>query len=143
MTITFENDSDVIIYALEKIISFARENQYLFVANCVWWIAGVTGLDFGLTRYIDTLYLRQQVGLASDRNSIVQKVSLAPRDIARSVSPDSDFILLEEENLRIRSGKAKQGQKKPKVNTGSGVKKLTKNQRRKLSKQARQLRSNL
>jgi hypothetical protein len=48
MTITFENDSDVIVYALEKIISFARGNQYLFVANCLWWIAGIIGLDKGL-----------------------------------------------------------------------------------------------
>jgi hypothetical protein len=30
------------VYALEKIISFARENQCLFIANCVWWMAGIT-----------------------------------------------------------------------------------------------------
>jgi hypothetical protein len=61
MTITFENDSDVIIYGLEKIISFARENQYLFVANCVWWIAGIIGLDTGLQRYIDNLESRNRI----------------------------------------------------------------------------------
>jgi hypothetical protein len=53
MTITFENDKDVIIYAIEKIISFARENQYFFVANCAWWLARVIDLDSGLTLFID------------------------------------------------------------------------------------------
>jgi hypothetical protein len=33
MTITCENKPDVIVYAFEKIIFFARENQYLFVGN--------------------------------------------------------------------------------------------------------------
>jgi hypothetical protein len=36
LTITFENNCDVIANALEKKITFARENHYLFVANCVW-----------------------------------------------------------------------------------------------------------
>jgi hypothetical protein len=58
MTITFENDSDVIVYALEKIVSFARENQYIFMANCAWWTAGVIGVDswlcHGAGRYGDT-----------------------------------------------------------------------------------------
>ena len=58
MTITFDNDSDVIVYALEKIVSFARENQYLFVANCAWWIARVIGLDNRLTIHIDNLASR-------------------------------------------------------------------------------------
>jgi hypothetical protein len=56
MTITFESDSDVIVYTFEKIIAFARREHYLFVANCVWWQAGITGLDNGLTIYIDNLY---------------------------------------------------------------------------------------
>jgi hypothetical protein len=59
MTITFETDSDVIVYALEKIVSFAKENQYLFVANCAWWIAGIIGLDSGLTTFIDNLEIRR------------------------------------------------------------------------------------
>jgi hypothetical protein len=78
MTITFNNDADIIVYALEKIVSFARENQFLFVANCAWWIAGVIGLDFELTRHIDSL---------ETRNRIAQpRVSPTPRDIARSFS---------------------------------------------------------
>jgi hypothetical protein len=55
MTITLENDSDVIVYALEIKISFARENQYLFVVNCAWWIAGIIGFDSGLIALINNL----------------------------------------------------------------------------------------
>jgi hypothetical protein len=126
MTVIFKNNSDVIVYALEKIVSFARENQYLFVANCVWWIAGIIGLDSGLTIHIDNLELRRQLG--------PREVSTVSRDIARSVSADSESRLLEEETIRIRSSKPQQANKNPKVNTGSRVMKLTRNQRRKLSK---------
>jgi len=36
MTITSEKESDIIVYTLERNVSFPRENQYLFVANCAW-----------------------------------------------------------------------------------------------------------
>ena len=48
MTITFENDNDVIVYALEKIIAYTRNNQYIFVAQSIWWIVSVIGLTEGL-----------------------------------------------------------------------------------------------
>jgi polynucleotide 5'-kinase involved in rRNA processing len=62
MMITLENDKDVIVYAVEKLVSFAKENQYLFVANCAWWIDGIIGLDSGLTIIIDNLESRRRVG---------------------------------------------------------------------------------
>jgi hypothetical protein len=55
MTISFETENDAVVFALEKIIQFARINQYLFFANCVWWIAGVIGLESGLVLHIDNL----------------------------------------------------------------------------------------
>jgi len=61
MTITFENDNDVIVYGLEKIISYARENQYIFLAQSVWWIASVIGLQQGLIIHIDNLKNRETV----------------------------------------------------------------------------------
>jgi hypothetical protein len=88
MTRTFENDSEVIVYALEMIVSFSQENQYLFVANCAWWIAGVIGLDNRLTSYIDNLESKRAI---TDNRAI----SETPRDIARGVSPEkqsSDYI---------------------------------------------------
>jgi hypothetical protein len=86
MTITFETESEVIIYALGKIITFARETQYLFVANCVWWIAGVLELDPELRVFIDNSEIRNSI-------SQTRIISTTPRDIARAVpiedtSPD-------------------------------------------------------
>jgi len=55
MTITFENDNDVVLYALEKIIAYARRTQQIFVAQCVWWLASIIGLDKGLVVHINNL----------------------------------------------------------------------------------------
>jgi hypothetical protein len=59
MTITFENDNDVIVYALEKVISYARRTQQIFVAQCVWWLASIIGLETGLGIHIDNLRKRE------------------------------------------------------------------------------------
>jgi hypothetical protein len=91
MTITFETDSDVIVYALEKIVSLARERQYLFVANCVWWIASVIGLEPELVIYIDNLEEHQPLApvteqlenIHPDRTAQVtseRAISTIPRD---------------------------------------------------------------
>jgi hypothetical protein len=61
MTITFENDKDVIVYALEKVISYARINQYIFLAQSIWWISSVIGLQEGLIIHIDNLQKREEV----------------------------------------------------------------------------------
>jgi hypothetical protein len=66
MTITFESDKDVIVYALEQIIAFARNNQYIFLAQSIWWISSIIGLQEGLIIYIDNLQSREEVNLAKD-----------------------------------------------------------------------------
>jgi hypothetical protein len=89
MSITFENDSDVIVYVFNKIIIFGRENQYLFVANFVWWLAGIIGLDTVLTINIDNLYTRRPVSLGesdSMRHIPINEKPPAPRGIGRSLS---------------------------------------------------------
>jgi len=58
MTITFENENNIIVYALEKIICYARDNRYLFVAQSVWWLASIIGLSEGLATHIDNLRVR-------------------------------------------------------------------------------------
>ena len=59
MTITFENDNDVIVYGLEKVISYARRTQQIFVAQCVWWLASIIGLEPNLIAHIDKLRTRE------------------------------------------------------------------------------------
>jgi hypothetical protein len=73
MTITFESDNNVIVYALEKVISYPRRTQQIFVAQCVWWLASVIGLEQGLVNYIDNLEER-----SSGNTALV--VSPTPRD---------------------------------------------------------------
>jgi hypothetical protein len=61
MTITFENDNDVIIYSLERIIAFAQSRGYIFAAQCIWWLAAIIGLEQGLIIHIDNLQEREEV----------------------------------------------------------------------------------
>ena len=45
LTIITENDNDIIVYGFETIIAFAWNNQFIFFAHCVWWLASITGLE--------------------------------------------------------------------------------------------------
>ena len=87
MTITFEKEEDVIVYALEKISSYAREYQYFFLANCTWWIASIYGWDEHLRYYIDNWEYKQP--------TVARGISTTPTDIARDVSIESDKQLSE------------------------------------------------
>jgi hypothetical protein len=85
MTITFENDNDGITYAFEKVISHARRTQQIFVAQCVWWIASIIGLQQKRANYIDNNQLRQEVNIVPEK---------AP-DFTKSISPDRRHIQAE------------------------------------------------
>jgi len=81
MTITFENDNDVIIYALEKVISYARRTQQIFAAQCVWWLASIIGLEQGLVNYIDNIQSRVDVSIIPEKvPGEGRTVSPIPRD---------------------------------------------------------------
>jgi hypothetical protein len=62
MTITFNDDKDVIVYALEKVISYARQHQNIFLVQCVWSISAILGLQDGLVSHIDNLKARESIG---------------------------------------------------------------------------------
>jgi hypothetical protein len=82
LTISFENDNDFIVYTLERIVSYARKNEHIFLAQCIWWITSVIGLQQGLVIYIDNLKARalipRQEEQASQHNTYT---SAMPRDI--------------------------------------------------------------
>jgi hypothetical protein len=89
MTITFENDNDVIVYALEKIISYARNNQQIFVAQCVWWLASIIGLEQGLANFIDNIQSRiDTTVIPGNVPSADRIVSPIPRDIQEDLRQD-------------------------------------------------------
>jgi len=78
MLITFENDNDVIIYALEFVISYAKRTQQIFVAQCVWWLASVIGLEQGLVSHIDRLQGQEDMPL---QEQPPREVSVTPRNL--------------------------------------------------------------
>jgi hypothetical protein len=74
MTITFENDNDIIVYALKRIISYAGNNQYIFLAQSVWWISSIIGLQQGLVIHIDNLRRQNNLNLkelGTEKESVV------------------------------------------------------------------------
>jgi hypothetical protein len=74
MIITFETDSDVIIFALEKIILYARQYRYIFIAHCVWWLASTIGLEQWLIIHIDNFQPHSELRHSSniDKQWIVE-----------------------------------------------------------------------
>jgi hypothetical protein len=94
MTITFENDKDVIIYALERIISFARDNQYIFLAQSIWWISSIIGLQEGLVIFIDNLEERKNMGNSEVRVASTEQQTLSvvhPSRVAQVKTSDRDY----------------------------------------------------
>jgi len=97
MTITFENDNDVIVYALEKIISTARRTQQIFVAQCVWWLASTIGLEKGLVVYIDNIQSRVNVSIIPEKVPRKERtVSPIPRDNQEDQRQDTILAECEE-----------------------------------------------
>jgi len=90
MTITFENDNDVIIYTLEKVISYARSTLQIFVAQCVWWLISIIGLEPGLIIHINNL-----------RERLIR--TMTPRDIQEDQSLSSSTSDFQEDSEELRS----------------------------------------
>jgi len=102
MPITFENDNDVIIYALECVISHARRTQQIFMAHCVWWLASIIGLEQGLVSHIDKL---QGQDNTISQEQLPQEVSATPRDLAEDQRENQVLDCTEqflEESKRLR-----------------------------------------
>ena len=87
MTLTFENDNDVITYALEKVISYVRRTPQIFVAQCVWWLASIIGLEQGLIVHINNLQKRGTSATLRDYSEIVHPDRVQQISLEKSVSP--------------------------------------------------------
>jgi hypothetical protein len=102
MTITFESDKDVIVYALEKIISYARDNQYIFLAQSIWWISSIIGLQEGLIIFIDNLKIRKDIGNPELREASLAQQPLSaihPSRVAQIQTSDGDYISSDSESV--------------------------------------------
>ena len=77
MSINFDNYNDVIVYAPQKIISYSRTNQNIFMAQCVWWLSSIIGLQKALVIHINNLR-----NSATDQDDITSRaISITLRDI--------------------------------------------------------------
>jgi hypothetical protein len=101
MPITFESDKDVIVYALEKIISYARINQYIFLAQSVWWISSILHLQEGLIIHIDNLKAREEVISIKENNLKTGSpdIIVHPDRVSNIDNLDSDYNDSESESI--------------------------------------------
>jgi len=117
MTITFEHESDGIVYALEKLLSYARRTQQIFVAQCIWWLASIIGLEQGLIIHIDNLRGTERLAPLDNRLEIIhpdriqqilpeRAVSSIPRDLTEDSWRDRIIVSADrvvQESLRDRA----------------------------------------
>jgi hypothetical protein len=102
MTIIFDSDKDVIVYALEKSISFARTNQYIFLAQSVWWISSIIGLQEGLVIFIDSLTIRSNIGnpeVGTVSSEQQPSSTVPPSRVAQIYTSDRDYIQSDSESI--------------------------------------------
>jgi len=105
MTITFQLDKDIILYAFDRIITCCGEKKYLFAVQCVWWLASIIGLQQGFVIHIDNLHLQATIG-----NHNIREILSTPWDIAGTMEnsdiPWADRILEYAENYQQKSEQA-------------------------------------
>jgi hypothetical protein len=56
MTITCENQGDIVVFTAEKNLSFSISDQYIFMARCVCWLAFIRWLEQATKVHIDNVW---------------------------------------------------------------------------------------
>jgi len=89
MSITFENEANIILWSLAKLLVTFEERQYHFAAQCIWWIAALVQLDPALRYFIDHRELPSKVmGVDAETQSTEMLISPTPRDLQRHSETD-------------------------------------------------------
>jgi len=102
MPVTFENDNDIIVHALDCVIADARRTQQIIVAQCVWWLASIIGLERELVSHIDMFQGERN---PTPQEQLSREVSATPRDLAEDeridqVLDNTEQYLRESKRLR-------------------------------------------
>jgi hypothetical protein len=128
MTITFENNNDVVVYAFKKVIAYTKRTQQIFVAQCVWWLASIIGLEQGLIKYIDNIQTRQEVVVVPDKSPEKRKsIFPVPRDIQeytrqkRILKECGDFL---RDSKKLRAQESVNAKRWNRINRLASTKKL-------------------
>lgn len=93
MSITFRSEADIILWTFAKLLITFKERQYLFAAQCIWWIAALVQLDPALTYLIDHQKFPSDIESGKEVRASVQvsferEISATPRDIQRQSETD-------------------------------------------------------
>jgi len=90
MTVTFQNENNIIVYTLERIISYTKSNHYIFLAQSIWWISSIIGLQQELIIYIDNLKSRSDIPIREatpQAKDMICKINISRRGKEVSVTP--------------------------------------------------------
>jgi len=89
MSITFNCEADVILWAFAKLLILFAERQYTFALHCIWWLASLVQLDTAL-RYLIEYHQFPSENREIQDDKIDREISSTPRDIARDISVNSN-----------------------------------------------------
>jgi hypothetical protein len=90
VTITFANDNNIILYPYVLIISYTRDNEYIFLAQTIWWTASIIGLQQGLVMHIDNLRKRSEAmvrGAAPQAQDTINQCDNSQQGEEKSATP--------------------------------------------------------
>jgi len=63
---------------LKRLYPSQRENQYILVAQCVWWLSSIIGLQQGLVIYIDNLKSRIEISQQVPVATVTEEPAIHP-----------------------------------------------------------------
>jgi hypothetical protein len=86
MTLILDKDNNVIVYSLEKTVSYARSHQCILNAQCVLWLAASIGLQDGVAIDIDNIRTRTEAYVAPVQ--VVMNTAIHPESTAEICSPE-------------------------------------------------------
>jgi len=94
MSITCSHKADVLLWNQAKLIATFHAKQYVFAAQCVWWISAIIGLQPVLVYFIDN----QRFSSKADLGESHQPVTIS-RDNQKSRTRETTNC--DRENLRL------------------------------------------
>jgi hypothetical protein len=96
------------MYTLEKIIPYAKYNEYVFLVQSIWWISSIICQRQGFLMHIDNRRVQQNIGTIIDQavphqESKVLDISdnnIHPDRVSKILPPDNDTICSKLEQSR-------------------------------------------
>jgi len=111
-----------------------KQRQYLFGAQCIWWIAALVQLDPALRYYLDHQEFPSKIQQNNLREpstiSMNREISSTPRDIRRQSDSDGTTVPIRNQYLADPLHRTRKGR----INPAPKTKKQLKAKKKKLAK---------